>query len=221
MTYSILLRDPETGALGGAAATGNLCVGAWVLRGRAGVGLSASQGHYPSTLWGETALDHMQRGAGATGAVSQTVQPDPGQGHRQLLALDAKGGSGIFTGAQNLPQVAECRQADLCAAGNMLSDAAVVSACADAVRAHQGSLLRRLLAGLNAGAAAGGDARGLMSAAILILSKDHPPIDLRIDCAPDPLGALTALSDRVEAAPYTDWVGDLPTATAPYGQRHE
>ena len=33
MTFSILARNPETGEIGGAAATGNLCVGGWVLRG--------------------------------------------------------------------------------------------------------------------------------------------------------------------------------------------
>ena len=61
MTYSILARDPETGAFGGAAATGSLCVGGWVLRGRAGVGISASQGASPSTLWGEEALVRLGR----------------------------------------------------------------------------------------------------------------------------------------------------------------
>ena len=47
MTFSILARDPDSGLIGGAAATGSLCVGGWVLRGRAGVGLSASQGASP------------------------------------------------------------------------------------------------------------------------------------------------------------------------------
>ena len=56
MTFSPLARDPESGALGGASATGDLCVGAWVLRGRAGIGVTASQGHYPSIIWGESVL---------------------------------------------------------------------------------------------------------------------------------------------------------------------
>ena len=33
MTFSIIARNPKTGEIGGAAATGNLCVGGWVLRG--------------------------------------------------------------------------------------------------------------------------------------------------------------------------------------------
>ena len=48
MTFSILARDPTTGAIGGAAATGSLCVGGWVLRGDLAAGMSASQGAAPS-----------------------------------------------------------------------------------------------------------------------------------------------------------------------------
>ena len=43
MTFSILAQDPETGAIGGAAATGSLCVGGWVLRGDLDAGMSAKQ----------------------------------------------------------------------------------------------------------------------------------------------------------------------------------
>ena len=50
MTFSILARNPKTGEIGGAAATGNLCVGGWVLRGDIKKGVTASQGFYPSTL---------------------------------------------------------------------------------------------------------------------------------------------------------------------------
>ena len=87
MTFSLLARDPESGALGGAAATGNLCVGAWVLRAKAGIGISASQGHYPSTLWGEAVLDVMADGTPADRAVQGTVAPDLEKQTRQLLAL--------------------------------------------------------------------------------------------------------------------------------------
>ena len=59
MTFSLLARDPATGAIGGAAATGSLCVGGWVLRGSLAGGMSASQGKAPSTFWGEDVLAMM------------------------------------------------------------------------------------------------------------------------------------------------------------------
>ncbi|MFN3526048.1 MAG: DUF1028 domain-containing protein, partial [Paracoccus sp. (in: a-proteobacteria)] len=63
MTFSILAQDLGTGAFGGAAATGSLCVGGWVLRGDSRAGLTASQGAAPSTMWGEDVLVRMMSGA--------------------------------------------------------------------------------------------------------------------------------------------------------------
>ncbi len=60
MTFSLLARDPATGAIGGAAATGSLYVSGWVPRGTLAGGMSASQGKAPSTLWGEAVLAAME-----------------------------------------------------------------------------------------------------------------------------------------------------------------
>ena len=46
---------------------------------------------------------------------------------------------------------------------------------------------------LKGGNKVGRDKRGLMSAAILIVSKKHPPIDLRIDLSKFPLKDLEVL----------------------------
>ena len=75
MTFSLLARDPETGAIGGAAATGSLCVGGWVLRGNLAGGMSASQGMAPSTFWGEDVLDFMAAGNPAKKAIEAVTRP--------------------------------------------------------------------------------------------------------------------------------------------------
>ena len=85
MTFSLLTLDRSTGQLGGVSATGNLCVGGWVLRGDAECGLSASQGAEPSVMWGEDVLAGMKRGVSATQAVSEVTAPDPRRDWRQLL----------------------------------------------------------------------------------------------------------------------------------------
>ena len=51
MTLSVLTFNKKTGVFAAAAATGNLCVGGWVLRGDIESGLVASQGTSPSTFW--------------------------------------------------------------------------------------------------------------------------------------------------------------------------
>lgn len=216
MTFSILAQDPDTGALGGAAATGNLCVGAWVLRGKPGKGVSASQGYYPSTLWGEDVLDALVSGLDPASAIERTVNPDAGRDFRQLLALNQAGQAGVFSGAGNVPEVAECVRPGICAGGNMLAGTAVVEACVDAVLASSASFPRRLLSGLKAGAEIGGDARGLMSAAILIVAEDLPPIDLRVDFDQDPLNALEDLVKSIEDPGYASWTKKLPTYRRPF-----
>ena len=219
MTFSLLARDPKSGALGGASATGNLCVGAWVLRATAGVGISASQGHFPSTLWGTQVLDEMQRGLDPKSAIERTTGPDGGRGSRQLLALDAVGRGAVFTGAQNVTELSEVVLPDLCAAGNMLSNVDVVDASIEGYVNCEGSLLHKLKRGLEAAAQAGGDARGLMSAAILIVSEDQPPVDLRVDYSEDAIGALSDLNVRIEEPDYANWLRNLPTKSKPYPSR--
>ncbi|WP_425099445.1 DUF1028 domain-containing protein [Tropicibacter sp. S64] len=211
MTYSILVHDPETGALGGAATTGSLCVGGWVLRGRVGVGLSASQGAAPSTFWGEAVLDRMAAGASAEAAVEAVTAPDSGRAQRQLSALDLHGGAAAFTGADNTPAMGHCFTQGGIVAGNLLASQDVLHAVAEGYRTTQGSLGHRLIAALREGETAGSDSRGLMSAALLILHPEHAPLTLRVDYHErDPIAALEALFDRASTGFYADWAAQVP-----------
>jgi uncharacterized Ntn-hydrolase superfamily protein len=68
----------------------------------------------------------------------------------------------------------------------------------------------RLLAALAAGQAAGGDVRGMFSAALKIDSGGPVPLDLRIDYAPDPVAALVALHHRALDPDYQAFLARLP-----------
>lgn len=211
MTYSILARDPATGAIGGAAATGSLCVGGWVLRGRWGAGLSASQGAAPSVYWGDDTLSVMQWGATALDAVAQITQYDPGRDRRQLAVLDMHGQGATFDGSENTATVDSRVFDGGVAAGNMLSNADVVPAMIDGFLTENIPFEERLLAALDAANAAGSDRRGLQSAALLVLPPDAPPLSLRIDFHPeDPLGALRDLFSRATSDDYATWMNQVP-----------
>ncbi|KAA2313838.1 DUF1028 domain-containing protein [Pseudooceanicola sediminis] len=216
MTFSILARDAETGRIGGAAATGSLCVGGWVLRGRVEAGLTASQGTAPSTLWGEAALDEMQAGSSAAQAVSRVTTPDPGRAHRQLAALDVLGGTAAFTGEASVPACASRSASGVIVSGNMLTSESVLDAVLSTFVSTTGALPDRLLAALTAGEKAGSDSRGLMSSAMLCLGPDMPPLNLRIDYSETPLGDLAGLLGRATARPYADWSYLVPTRQAPF-----
>ncbi|MGG7645015.1 DUF1028 domain-containing protein [Rhodovulum sp. YNF3179] len=215
MTFSLLALDRETGTLGGAAATGSLCVGGWVLRGDIRAGLSASQGAAPSTFWGEDVLSEMARGVDAPDAVAHVTGRDHGRAHRQLTALDLRGHTGAFTGAANAAAMGSRALDAGVVAGNLLTSEAVLDAVGDTFGAVAGPMAERLLAALEAGAAAGSDSRGLQSAALLVLSPDTPPLTLRVDWAESPLAALRALYEKSRETPYADWLGSVPVLNDP------
>lgn len=215
MTFSILARDEESGAIGGAAATGSLCVGGWVLRGHPSAGMSASQGMAPSTFWGEDVLEMMANGQSAEKAVRAVTQPDAGRAQRQLLALPLAGPGAAFTGDANTPQTAERLFGGGVAAGNMLASPLVVEALADGFLSATGSFPQRLLAGLNAAHAAGSDSRGLMSAALLVVAPSHAPLTLRVDYAENPLAALADLLARATSGDYAAWAAQVPCLDDP------
>lgn len=215
MTFSLLARDPATGAIGGAAATGSLCVGGWVLRGTLAGGLSASQGKAPSTFWGEDVLAMMAEGSGAAQAVQAVVEPDSGRAQRQLSALPIAGPGAVYSGGDNTPEIGERLFEGGVAAGNMLAGAGVVNALVEGFLAADGAFAVRLLAGLKAADAAGSDARGLQSAALLVLSPAHAPLTLRIDHAGAPLAALEDLLARATSGDYADWAAQVPCLDDP------
>jgi uncharacterized Ntn-hydrolase superfamily protein len=215
MTFSILVQDRKTGAFGGAAATGSLCVGGWVLRGRARAGLSASQGASPSTLWGENVLDLMQAGQTAQTAVEAVTSGDSGRGYRQLSALDPTGRVAAFSGRDNTPVVAERLFRNGVATGNMLASQEVVDRLVESYEAATGPLAERLLSALRGADAAGGDIRGLLSAALLVVEPDRPPLSLRIDLSEAPLDDLRRLLAMATDGEYAEWTRQVPTLTDP------
>lgn len=216
MTISILAFDEKSGRLGGAAATGSLCVGGWVLRGHAESGLSASQGSAPSTLWGEGVLARMKEGASARDAVRAMTDPDTGRAERQLAALDLNRGTAHFTGDNSVPHASAVTAPGVVVAGNMLTGPAVLQAALDAFLTSPLPFAERLMAALGASAREGGDVRGYQSAALLIVGRDIPPLTLRIDHAADPLGALADLHARATAEPYHGWLRVVPVTDDPF-----
>jgi uncharacterized Ntn-hydrolase superfamily protein len=215
MTFSILAQDSVTGAMGGAAATGSLCVGGWVLRGDSRAGLSASQGAAPSTMWGEDVLALMRAGESAESAVTAVIGSDGGRDWRQLAALDLHGGTACHTGTRNMPWCGSRVAPGLVVSGNLLAGPEVLEALGDGLLTASGSLAERLLAALAAAETAGGDTRGLQSAALLVVSDDAPPLTLRVDWAEAPVQALHDLYARSQSGAYAAWLPCVPTRNDP------
>lgn len=215
VTLTVLAYDGRTKQIGGASATGNLCVGAWVLRADPRTGISASQGFAASTFWGEDVLEAMKTMSPAQ-AISSVVDGDAGKGHRQLGVLDKRGNRAVFTGNRNIPVHGAIELDDALVLGNLLRSEQVLKSAAAAFESTTGALADRLLTALESGLVEGGDSRGALSAALKVVSPDQPPLDLRIDYSDRPLEDLQDLYKQTRNSAYQDWLAVLPTCKTPW-----
>ncbi|MFC2969588.1 DUF1028 domain-containing protein [Acidimangrovimonas pyrenivorans] len=194
MTWSIVARDPETGALGVAVASRFFAVGALVPHIRAGKGAVATQA-FVSPLWGIEAADRIARGEAAAKITADLVARDAGQSQRQIHMIDAAGRSAAHTGTDCIDWAGHLIGDGVSVAGNMLAGPGVV---AETLKSYQANaalpFAERLMTAMEAGEAAGGDKRGRQSAALRIhRDQDYPWLDIRADDHADPLAELRRL----------------------------
>lgn len=193
MTWSIVTHDAASGAFAVAVATCNFAVGASVPHIRAGVGAVASQSMSNRYL-GPVILDGMARGLSPDLAIAAAVAGDLGRGLRQVHAVDRHGRTAAWTGENCVMWCGSAEAPGVSVAGNMLAGAAVVPVTLSAFLANPADLPDRLIAGMTAGEAAGGDRRGRQSAAMkLVTTEDFPDLDIRVDDHPAPLPELARL----------------------------
>ncbi|MFC3613403.1 DUF1028 domain-containing protein [Lutimaribacter marinistellae] len=196
MTYSIVARDPATGAYGVAVASRFFAVGALVPHIRGGKCAVATQA-FVSPIWGIEAADRLARGEAAPDVVADLVARDGGQAQRQLHMIDSQGRTAAHTGADCIGWCGHVSGDQVSVAGNMLAGKAVIEETLAAYEAHADlPFAERLMTAMEAGEDAGGDKRGKQSAALCIhRSEDYPWLDLRADDHPDPLPELRRLYD--------------------------
>jgi uncharacterized Ntn-hydrolase superfamily protein len=204
VTFSIVARDPETGALGVATATCMFAAGALVPWARAGVGAVATQA-IAEPAYGPRCVDALEAGASAASALADAQASDPAAALRQVGVVSADGSVAAVTGELCVDHAGHLLGEGYAVQANMMASPRVWPAMEAAYCAASGPFPRRLLTALEAGQAAGGDARGEMSAALLIVAgQPREPwakslVDLRVDRSRDPLGELRRLVDAAEA----------------------
>jgi uncharacterized Ntn-hydrolase superfamily protein len=219
MTFSLTARCADTGMFGIVVTSSSICVAtrcAWV-RGR--VGAVASQNITDPKLGGLT-LDMMITGADAKQALGAVVTASPNIEYRQLIAIDAKGVTAGFSGQHTLGTHAMAEGRDVVAAGNLLDNEGVPSALVEAFEGASGHLGDRLVAAMQAGLAAGGEAGPLHSAGLMIVDDvDWAVADLRVDWSEgDPIEELAQLW-RLYKPQLEDYVTRAldPTKAPSYG----
>jgi len=216
MTWSILARDPASGALGAAVASRFFAVGALCIHVEGRVGALATQA-LVNPMYAVHAMPRLRAGEDPTAILQDLTGPDPGREQRQLHILDATGRIAQHTGPGCVAWAGQVRGLDVSVAGNMLAGPAVVERTLDAFQRAIGTLAERLLTAMEAGEAAGGDKRGRQGAGLKVCTADpYPDLDIRADDDPDPLAELRRL-DRVSQERYAVFRRHLAGADDPWG----
>jgi uncharacterized Ntn-hydrolase superfamily protein len=198
MTFSLILRDPETGEFGAAIASSSPAVSARCVNLADGIGGVNSQNVTDPRL-GPACLAELSGGASAQRALDAVVAAaDPElMEYRQLLVLDSSGRAAVHSGSRALGVFGCAVRQDAVAAGNMLASLEVLNALVDTALAPNGRIEERLFAALHAAVAAGGEAGPIHSAGLAVVgSAGWRVTDLRVDWVEhDPIGALGRVLD--------------------------
>ena len=192
MTFSIIARCAETGRFGVVVTSSSICVasrcGRWA---RPGVGAVATQNITDPGL-GQLGLDLLAEGYGAEAVLRSLVAARPHAEFRQLAVVDGNGRTASHSGARSLGLYKEHHGKDSVACGNLLANDSVPRAMIETFERDPGKHLgERLLAGLAAGLAAGGETDPVRSAGLYVVDRFvWPVIDLRVDWHETPIAEL-------------------------------
>ena len=203
-TFSIAAADPASGEVGVAVASRFFAVGNVVPWAEAGVGAVATQA-FANTTFGPRGLDLMRSGGGPADVLKQLLATDDQAAKRQVGLVAADGRSATHTGAACTSWAGGRHGPGYAVQGNILTGEPVVAAMEKAFLETKGTLARRLFAALSAGDAAGGDARGRQSAALLVARAGggyggftDRYVDIRVDDHAAPFAELQRLLDIAE-----------------------
>jgi uncharacterized Ntn-hydrolase superfamily protein len=192
-TFSIVAYDSLTQEIGVAVQSRAFSVGEAVPWVEAGVGGIATQAS-TNESFGPWGLERLRRGEPAATVLRALLDADSGSAHRQVGIVDVKGRSASHTGTDCSAWAGHRDGPGYAIQGNILAGEAVVAAMERAYLDTVGDLADRLLAALEAGQAAGGDRRGMQSAALIVgrPSDTYPEyrtryVDLRVEDAKDPI----------------------------------
>jgi uncharacterized Ntn-hydrolase superfamily protein len=203
MTFSLVGRCPRTGQIGAAVTTSSIAVGARCTFCAAGIGAVLTQ-HRTDPRLGPRGLELLRSGCTAQQTLDALVASTQFAHWRQLAVMDVAGNTAAFSGSRTKPEMSAAPAQDVCAIGNILSNARVPAAMLHGFQADPTMpLAERLLHALDEGLAAGGENDSVRSACLMVVERESfPLVDLRVDWHDEPIGELRALWNRY--APQTN-----------------
>lgn len=194
-----MARNPANGDLGIIVQSKFPAVGSVVPWAKANVGAIATQA-WANVGYGPNGLNLLEAGKSASETLKILLDGDEGKEHRQIGIVDTKGHAVAHTGKECMEWAGQVVGDGFTCHGNILAGEAVVADMAEAYENTEGDLIDKLFAGLIAGQAAGGDRRGMQSAAVLVVREkggyeggNDRYVDVRVDEHPSPIEELVRI----------------------------
>ncbi len=202
-TFSIVASDVDRGFWGVAVSTMPMAVGAIVPWSEWRVGAIATQA-FANYSYGPNGLALLRKGLPAERVIERLTRADPGRDQRQLGIVDRRGRAAAWTGAKCMASAVHVVGDGFTCQGNIVASEAVVHRMAAAYEGSRGAIADRMIRALRAGQRAGGDRRGLSSAAVLVTHREpwfdrswsDRWVDLRVDEHRRPVEELARLVGR-------------------------
>jgi len=189
----MVARCVKTSALGVCVATAVPSVGSVVPHAEEGVGAIATQAS-TEISYGIKGLQLLKMGFSPQTALEAMLKEDKDRETRQVTIINKDGRTAAFTGKKTIDWKGHFTGKNYAVAGNMLVGSKVIEAMASTFENSEGELAERLLEVLEAGQKAGGDKRGKVSAALLVVGErqieTRPFLDLRVDEHQNPIEEL-------------------------------
>ena len=196
MTFSIVASNPSTKELCVATSTGLVAVGNLVPSILPNVGAICVQAMVKPS-YRETILDLMKNGSSNESAINNVLKNDKKKEHRQIIVVNAKGQTYVFSGLRMINICDSCMEDNFAIAGNMLASGSVIPSMKKAFLNNANFFSpKRLLLTLIAGENAGGDKRGCLSAAIEYFKPNRRIMTLRIDYSNNSLKDLSMALEK-------------------------
>ncbi len=188
-TFSIVAKSPDSGLLGVAVASGSTSVGDRVPHAKPGVGVVATQA-YTNIIYATKGLKLIEKGISPREALDLILQEDSGRELRQVAMMDVEGNKAVFTG-RNVPEwYGNSIGKDYIVIGNLLVGEEVVNRMVEGFERSVGTLIWRMVKGLETASASGGDRRGERSAAIIVVSARNVEVEVRVNNHRTPIKEL-------------------------------
>jgi uncharacterized Ntn-hydrolase superfamily protein len=193
VTIALLGADPAEGQVGVIITSSSPAVASRCARILPGVGAATSQNVTDPRL-GPQLLSELAARRDVEQALHAVRSGTDVADYRQLTLIDMTGTAAAWSGPGSLGLHGESHGRSCVAAGNLLDNDGVLAAATETFEDARGSLTHRLITGLTAAIASGGEAGPVRSAGILIGGAvPWPIVDLRVDDHDDPLTELARL----------------------------